>query len=344
MKISDFDFELPSNLIAQKPISPRDNSKLLLINKNKFIDKNFFDLPDLLKKNDLIICNNTKVLASKLFGKRNTSSIQITLHKKNSDKSWLAFSKPAKKINVGDVIEFDNFKAKILEKLDYGEIRIMFDCDNEELIERISKVGRMPLPPYIKRSKEEKNLDKINYQTIFANKIGAVAAPTAGLHFTESIINKIKSAQIDLDYITLHVGAGTFLPIKEEIETHKMHAEWGEVSNRVVEKIKKCKESGGRVISIGTTTLRILETAFDKKENSLKPFSGNTDIFIKPGYKFNVIDMLLTNFHLPKSTLMMLVSAFGGYKNIKLAYQYAIKNNYRFFSYGDCCLIKALNE
>jgi len=220
----------------------------------------------------------------------------------------------------------------------------MFDCNNEELIERISKVGRMPLPPYIKRSKEEKNLDRINYQTIFANKIGAVAAPTAGLHFTESIINKIKSAQIDLDYITLHVGAGTFLPIKEEIETHKMHAEWGEVSNRVVEKIKKCKESGGRVISIGTTTLRILETAFNKKENSLKPFSGNTDIFIKPGYKFNVIDMLLTNFHLPKSTLMMLVSAFGGYNNIKLAYQYAIKNNYRFFSYGDCCLIKALNE
>jgi S-adenosylmethionine:tRNA ribosyltransferase-isomerase len=226
-----------------------------------------------------------------------------------------------------------------------GEILIKFECNNDELFKKLSEIGKMPLPPYIKRNETNKSDDNFNYQTVFAKNLGAVAAPTAGLHFTNELLKTFRNNKINIDYVTLHVGAGTFLPVKtENINSHKMHSEWGEVSNQVVEKINNCKRNGGKIISIGTTTLRILETAFAKSKGILKPYSGHTNIFIKPGYNFNSTDILLTNFHLPKSTLLMLVYAFGGIENIKSAYQYAIENKYRFFSYGDCCLIRKSNE
>jgi len=341
MKLSDFDFELPSNLIAQNPAYPRDTSKMLVINQNKFVDQRFFDLPNYITKNDLIICNNTKVLASRLEGSRNNTSIQITLHKKNNNETWHAFAKPAKKLKINDQLKFKSLNAKIIDKLEMGEIIIKFDCNNNELLNKLSAIGSMPLPPYIKRKISNEYDDNLNYQTVYAKNLGAVAAPTAGLHFTNEILKKLIKNKINIDYVTLHVGAGTFLPVKsEEINNHKMHSEWGEVSHQVVEKITACKRNGGKIISIGTTTLRILETAFDTSTGKLKPFSGNTNIFIKPGYNFNSTDILLTNFHLPKSTLLMLVYAFGGIENIKSAYKYAIENKYRFFSYGDCCLIR----
>ena len=345
MFLSDFDYELPKKLIAQEPISPRDNSKMLLIDNKDFKDKHFYDLPNLISKNDLILCNNTKVIASKLYGKRNATSIQVTLHKVNNDGIWSAFAKPAKKLNVDDILTFKSLEAKIIEKLDGGEIKLYFDCKNDTLIEKLTLLGSMPMPHYIKRINGIDNNDNDNYQTIFAQKLGAFASPTAGLHFTKEIFNKLDQLNINIEFVTLHVGAGTFLPVKsEKIDNHKMHSEWGEVSKKVVNKIIECKEKGGKIISVGTTTLRIIESAFDKKDRKLKPFSGYTDIFIKPGYKFNIPDILLTNFHLPKSTLLMLVSAFGGYKNLKAAYQHAIDKEYRFFSYGDCCLIMKNDE
>ena len=345
MKLSDFDFELPSDLIAQNPVYPRDTSKMLVINQNKFDDQRFYDLPNFITKSDLVICNNTKVLASRLEGRRDNTSIQITLHKQNNNEAWHAFAKPAKKLKINDSLKFQSLNAKIIDKLEMGEILIKFECNNDELFKKLSEIGKMPLPPYIKRNETNKSDDNFNYQTVFAKNLGAVAAPTAGLHFTNELLKTFRNNKINIDYVTLHVGAGTFLPVKtENINSHKMHSEWGEVSNQVVEKINNCKRNGGKIISIGTTTLRILETAFAKSKGILKPYSGHTNIFIKPGYNFNSTDILLTNFHLPKSTLLMLVYAFGGIKNIKSAYQYAIENKYRFFSYGDCCLIRKNNE
>ncbi len=345
MKLSDFDFELPSDLIAQNPVYPRDTSKMLIINQNKVDDRQFFDLPNLITKNDLVICNNTKVLASRLEGKRDNTSIQITLHKQINNETWHAFAKPAKKLKINDKLKFQSLNAKIINKLEMGEIVIKFDCNNDELFNKLSEIGKMPLPPYIKRNITNEYDDNLNYQTVFAKNLGAVAAPTAGLHFTNDILKTLRKNKINIDYVTLHVGAGTFLPIKsEDINSHEMHSEWGEVTEKTVENINDCKRNGGKIISIGTTTLRILETAFSASTGMLEPFSGHTNIFIKPGYNFNSTDTLLTNFHLPKSTLLMLVYAFGGIENIKSAYKYAIENKYRFFSYGDCCLIRKNNE
>ena len=345
MYLSDFDFELPNELIAQHPAMPRDSSKMLVIDKNKFTSHHFYDLPNFLSEKDLVICNNTKVMPSKLYGKRNTKSIQVTLHKFNDDGSWSAFARPAKKLIINDIIQFGSLKAEIIEKLDGGEIKLSFKCEKDNLIRKLIELGKMPLPPYIKRNNDLREDDDNNYQTIYADKLGAFAAPTAGLHFTNKVFDKLQNLRINVKFVTLHVGAGTFLPVKtENINNHKMHSEWGEVTSDVVEKILECKKNGGKILTVGTTTLRLVETAFDKKEKRIKPFSGYTNIFIKPGYKFNVSDLLLTNFHLPKSTLLMLVAAFGGYNNLKKAYQYAIDNQYRFFSYGDCCLIKKNNE
>jgi len=341
MYLSDFDFQLPNELIAQYPVTPRDSSKMLVIDKNQYTDHHFYDVPNFLSEKDLVICNNTKVIPSKLYGKRNTKSIQVTLHKLNGDGTWSAFARPAKKLIVNDNITFGSLEAEIIEKLDGGEIKLFFKCEKDSLIKKLIELGKMPLPPYIKRNNDLEADDNNNYQTIYADKLGAFAAPTAGLHFTNKVFNKLLSLKIKVKFVTLHVGAGTFLPVKtENINNHKMHSEWGEVTSDVVEKILECKENGGKILTVGTTTLRLIESAFDKKEGKIKSFSGYTNIFIKPGYRFNVPDLLLTNFHLPKSTLLMLVSAFGGYDNLKSAYQYAIDNQYRFFSYGDCCLIK----
>ena len=345
MQLTDFDFDLPSHLVAQKPLVPRDSSKLLLIKNNKIFENKFYELPDLLNEKDLIIFNDTKVIPSRLIGKRSTKSIEITLHKKIDNWSWLCFIKPAKKIKLGDLLSFGDLKGEVKEKLDGGEIKVYFNLNNKDLYLYLDKFGQIPLPPYIKRKSDLFSDDKSDYQTLFAKKLGAVASPTAGLHFTNRIRDNLLNKGIEIETVTLHVGAGTFLPVKtENIDNHKMHKEWGSISEEVVEKIKFCKSNGGKVLCVGTTTLRILETSTKLNNGILKPFKGFTDIFIKPGYKFSVPDLLLTNFHLPKSTLLMLVYAFGGVENVKRAYKYAILNNFRFFSYGDCCLMSKFND
>ena len=340
MHISDFDFNLPSSLIAQFPCVPRDNSRLLHLMKNKVIDRSFRELPDLLTSNDLIIANNTKVIPTRITGKINLKKIEITLHKKHTNNSWFCFVKPFKKVEMGDIIEILNLKTLVEKKLKNGEILLKFNIKNDALISFLEKNGEMPLPPYVKRKNFKVESDHKDYQTIFASEDGAVAAPTAGLHFSEEIKSNLKKKNIDFDYVTLHVGAGTFLPVKvENILDHKMHEEWGQVNQSVVDKIIKCKSNGGRVLCIGTTTLRILESAAINNNGKIAPFKGFTNVFIYPGFKFLISDMLLTNFHLPKSTLFMLVCAFSGINQIKKAYNHAIKNNYRFFSYGDCSLL-----
>ena len=345
MKLSEFDYQLPISLIAQRPVYPRDQSKLLDINDNKYTDRIFSELPDLLTEKDLIIINDTKVIPTRLIGKRNTTSINMTLHKKINHTSWFCFIKPAKKIKVGDTLLFRDLSAKVDDKFENGEIKVSFNCNNYELLKKLKNIGHMPLPPYIKRKNEENLSDLKDYQSIFSKNIGAIAAPTASLHFTKELTRKLRLKKIQINSITLHVGAGTFLPVKEnDVLNHKMHEEWGYVSQSVVNNIENCKKNGGRVICVGTTTLRILESSVQENKGVLKKFSGYTNIFITPGYKFTIPDILLTNFHLPKSTLLMLVYAFSGINEVKEAYNHAIKKNYRFYSYGDCCMLRRKNE
>ena len=340
MKLSDFDFELPSDLIAQNPVYPRDTSKMLVIDQNKFDDRQFFDLPNYITKNDLVICNNTKVLASRLEGKRHNTSIQITLHKMNNNQSWHAFAKPAKKLYPGNKIYFaKKFSAEIIEKSPEGVVLIKFCVNAKRLPVLLSRYGKMPIPPYIQKFRKPDLRDNTDYQTTYANNFGAVAAPTAGLHFTKRLIRKLREKKINFAEITLHVGAGTFLPIRcKDINQHLMQPETGYISKDVAKKINHTKKRGGRIIAVGTTSLRLLETATDSS-GTVQPFSGETNIFIKPPYRFKCVDLLLTNFHLPKSTLFILVCAFAGIKKMKRAYEYAKIKNYRFFSYGDGTLI-----
>ena len=341
MLVSDFDFELPEDRIALRPVSPRHSARQLIVRDNQFQDKTVFDMTDLLNENDLIIFNDTKVIPSYLFAKRGDMQTECNLHKRISPIEWLAFIKKSKRLNIGDILVFADGKltASITEKHDGGEVLLKFDCNIGELESKLDEIGQMPLPPYIasKRAVDEKDND--DYQTMFAEKDGAVAAPTASLHFTDELLEKIVTKGIKTARLTLHVGAGTFLPMKvDDTKDHKMHAEWGEVSAEVANLVNQTHQNGGRVIAVGTTVLRLLESATDKDGITL-PFSGDTDIFITPGYKFQCVDILMTNFHLPKSTLFMLVSAFIGLDVMKSAYNYAIKNKYRFYSYGDSSLL-----
>lgn len=320
MKISDFDFELPEELIAHYPVHPRDSSKLLIIDTLE--QKSFSDLPSLLQEGDLLVFNNSKVIPARLFGKKGEAKIEFLLLRKLENGNWKSFAKPGKKLKPGDIVMFEKgLSCIIVEKYESGEIEIKFNDDS-----LIKDIGHMPLPPYIKREDEKK--DRETYQTVYAKPEGSVAAPTAGLHFTPELLEKIPNKA----FVTLHVGAGTFQPVKtENIDDHKMHSEWYEISKETEEKIKAAK----RVIAVGTTSLRVLEASGGKSG------SGETDIFIKPGYKFKVVDALVTNFHLPKSTLFILTCALAGSEKMKAAYSYAIKNKLRFFSYGDACFITA---
>ncbi len=340
--LSDFDYSLPSELIAQSPFDPRDLAGLLHVAQdNNLNDYVMRDLPTLLRAGDLLLANDTKVIPAQLYGRINEKNIGLTLHKQISEDSWLAFAKPAKKCILNSVIDFGNgFEAIVDERRSAGEALIRFNHSSNSLLQRIEKLGKMPLPPYIKRGREGDDTDTINYQTLFAKKIGAVAAPTAGLHFTPELKQSVLDAGAQIEMVTLHVGAGTFLPVKSEnLSDHKMHSEWGEVTSEIANKINETKYNNGRVICVGTTSLRIVESIWTKF-GSMEAFKGDTNLFITPGYTFNVADMLLTNFHLPKSTLLMLVSAFAGFYEIKAAYQHAIDNHYRFFSYGDGCLLE----
>ena len=339
--LSDFDYSLPSELIAQSPFDPRDLARLLHVAHDNLNDYVMRDLPSLLRAGDLLLANDTKVIPAQLHGRINGKNIGLTLHKEISEDSWLAFAKPAKKCVLNAVIDFgDGFEAIVGERHFAGEVLIKFNYSRKSLVQRIEKHGKMPLPPYIKRSREGDFSDTVNYQTLFAEKIGAVAAPTAGLHFTPELKQSVLDAGAQIEMVTLHVGAGTFLPVKSEnISEHKMHSEWGEVTQEIANKINEAKHNHRRVICIGTTSMRIVESIW-AKFGKMQAFKGDTDLFITSGYSFQVADMLLTNFHLPKSTLLMLVSAFAGFDEMKAAYQHAVDHRYRFFSYGDGCLLE----
>ena len=340
MKVDLFDFELPQTCIAQHPANPKDSARLLVVGEQQFEDKGVLDLAEQLQPGDIMVFNDTRVIPARLVGKRGEAGIEVTLHKRESLDTWLAFARPGKKLKVGNTIHFaDQLHAEVMDKRDGGEIMLTFNKGDEELMAALEDIGVMPLPPYIKRPKEGDEHDRDDYQTLFATYPGAVAAPTAGLHFTERLMKKIEERGIKTARVTLHVGAGTFLPVKaDDTVDHKMHSEWGEVSVETTKAINDARASGGRVVAVGTTSLRLLESAA-QDDGTLKRFMGDTDIFITPGYKFKIVDVLMTNFHLPKSTLFMLISAFAGLDRMKAAYKHAIDSGYRFYSYGDACLL-----
>lgn len=338
MHISIFDFELPKERIAQSPACPRDSARLLTVGK-ELQDAKVTDLAALLRPGDVMVFNNTRVIPAKLEGKRGAAGIEINLHKYNQDGSWLAFARPAKRLRVGDIFQVaDDFMAQVEAKHE-GEVTLRFNLQGEAFSAALNRYGQVPLPPYIARSKSPSVEDNEDYQTIYAKQEGAVAAPTAGLHFTKGIFDALDARGVKRAFVTLHVGAGTFLPVKvEDIHEHKMHAEYGVIDMETAKLINETRAMGGRVVAVGTTSLRILETVADDT-GLIKPFAGETSIFITPGYRFKIVDVLMTNFHLPKSTLFMLVSAFAGTECMQQAYQHAIEKQYRFFSYGDASLL-----
>ena len=359
MKIDIFDFELPKELIAAQPANPRDTSRLLDLSEESCIsDRYFYNLPELLHEGDVLVFNDTKVIPARLYGARGEALVEVTLYHPVDGISWWSFIKNSKRLKSGDIIRFytseisaekSDFTAMVLEKKEDDGVLISFNCNPAELGHKLELYGFMPLPPYIKRDKPQPGLwnkfnDKENYQTVYAKHEGAVAAPTAGLHFTPDILEKIRDKGVEEVYLTLHVGAGTFLPVKtEDTKDHKMHAEYGIITPDTIDVINRAKKEGRRVIAVGTTSLRLLESAADN-QGILHPFNGETDIFITPGYKFKIIDMIITNFHLPKSTLFMLICAIAGTERMKEAYAHAIKEKYRFYSYGDSSIIKCVNK
>ena len=339
MDVDLFDYELPPDFIAQTPINPRDAARLLDLTNGGLKDRFIQELPFILEPGDLLVANNTRVIPTKLQGQCASKRITVNLHKKVSPSVWFAFARPAKRVAEGDSITFhDSVIAKVLER-NRGELLLEFQLSDKNLMGFLEERGSMPLPPYIKRDDPSSNAaDLKDYQSIFAQHEGAVAAPTASLHFTDRLVASLKKNNIGIAYLTLHVGAGTFLPVKvKDTDNHDMHSEWAELGSKAVEEIKNVKARGNKVIALGTTSLRVLETA--SIGGTLKPFAGDTDLFITPGFKFNATDALITNFHFPKSTLIMLASALAGRERLLDAYEHAKHENYRFFSYGDACLI-----
>jgi S-adenosylmethionine:tRNA ribosyltransferase-isomerase len=352
MRIDDFDFELPDDRIAMRAVEPRDTARLLEVKPGTMADLTVRDLPGLLRAGDILVFNDTRVIPAALSGVRRrgdaVARISINLHKRLDGARWLAFARPARKLDVGERIQFGHdgemcaagrLDATVAAKLDAGEIELAFDLSGPALDEAIATVGAMPLPPYIAARRPADDSDRTAYQTIYATYEGAVAAPTAGLHFTEDLMARLQAGGIATAFLTLHVGAGTFLPVKsDEISKHKMHSEWGEISASVAERLNAVRAAGGRLIAVGTTVTRLIESAATE-DGVIQPFRGETDIFITPGYRFRGIDAMWTNFHLPRSTLFMLVSAFAGTERMQAAYGHAIASGYRFYSYGDASLL-----
>lgn len=354
MRVDLFDFELPEDRIALRPASPRDSARLLHVAKGGALkDMTVRDLPDLLEPGDALVFNDTKVIPAQLEGVRMRgeaiAAIGATLHMRLDDNRWKAFVRGAKKLAVGDRCRFghDNtsclagaIDATVAEKGEEGEVTLVFDLSGAALDEALVAVGHIPLPPYIALKRPEDERDRTDYQTIYARDDGAVAAPTAGLHFTPELFAALDKRGIERHFVTLHVGAGTFLPVKaDDTQDHKMHHERGVVTVQTAAALNAIKARGGRIVSVGTTSLRLMESAADQN-GKLMAWEGATDIFITPGYQFRFVDVLMTNFHLPKSTLMMLVSAFSGLETMQKAYAHAIANGYRFYSYGDACLLE----
>jgi len=343
MRVDLFDFDLPDDRIASRPAEPRDAARLLDLTGGALADRIVRDLPGLLRQGDLIVSNDTKVIPARLRGRRGEAKVEVTLHKRTGEAGWDAFAKPAKKLRPGDRIDFaEGFAAEVLEKREGGEVALAFDRAGAELMAALHAHGDMPLPPYIRRAAGADSRDERDYQTLFARTEGAVAAPTAGLHFTPELMDRLSKAGIGHTTVTLHVGAGTFLPVKvEDTSDHRMHSEWYEVPPETARRIAETRAAGGRVLAVGTTSLRTLEAAA-AATGTVAAGSAETDLFITPGYRFRAVDLLLTNFHLPRSTLLMLVSAFAGRERMLAAYDHAIGAGYRFYSYGDACLLERM--
>jgi S-adenosylmethionine:tRNA ribosyltransferase-isomerase len=353
MRTDLFDFELPQDNIALRPASPRDSARLLVVQGDRGLhDRSVADLPVLLEPGDQLVVNDTKVISAQLRGRRigrdTEPKIEATLIKRLDGSRWQALVKPAKKLAQGDVVRFGNegkvcllghLDAQVEHKGEDGEITLSFSFHGPTLDQAIADLGSPPLPPYIASKRAPDARDTDDYQTMFAVNEGAVAAPTAGLHFTPALENALRERGIGIHRITLHVGAGTFLPVKvDDTAGHKMHAEWGTISADTAETLNAARAKGGRIVAVGTTSLRLLESAA-AEDGTIQPFARETAIFITPGYRFRAVDILLTNFHLPRSTLFMLVSAFSGLETMQRAYAHAIRDGYRFYSYGDACLL-----
>ncbi|MBI1326862.1 MAG: tRNA preQ1(34) S-adenosylmethionine ribosyltransferase-isomerase QueA [Alphaproteobacteria bacterium] len=339
MHIDAFDYTLPTSRIALHPASPRDSAKLLVSTPQNITDSTVSHLPDFLNADDLLVFNNTRVIPARLFGMRGEMKVEFLLHKPMTNNNWEVYARPAKRLKRGQAVLFDaGLEAEIISKNEIlGTVEVRFNCDEAALYKKLEQVGHMPLPPYINRADEQE--DKSNYQTIFAQYDGSVAAPTASLHYTEELLAKLHEKGVQSTTLTLHVGAGTFQPVRtENIEEHIMHAERYHVTEEAAALINETKKNGGRIIPVGTTAMRTIESLADKN-GILEAGTGETDIFIKPGYQFKIADALLTNFHLPKSTLLMLVAAFVGMERMQGIYKHAIENNYRFYSYGDTSLL-----
>jgi S-adenosylmethionine:tRNA ribosyltransferase-isomerase len=349
MRLSDFDFDLPQSLIALRPAEPRDAARLLVVDRGGALDDRVFrDLPDLLRPGDVLVLNDTRVIAARLFGRRErdgaSAGVSATLHRRLSDSSWTAFVRPAKRLRVGDVIVFGEADQGFLTgtvgaRGDGGEVTLEFDHAGPALDAAIAEHGAMPLPPYIASQRAEDDQDRCDYQTVFAREPGSVAAPTAGLHFTPDLLSRLRAGGVEAHFVTLEVGAGTFLPVKtENLADHRMHAERAILTEETAAALEAARARGGRIVCVGTTSLRLLESAADET-GRIRPFAGETDIFITPGYSFRAADGLVTNFHLPRSTLFMLVSALSGLDVMRRAYAHAIVSGYRFYSYGDASLL-----
>ena len=339
----DFDFDLPAHLIADTPARPRDSARMLEVSTG-LTDRTVSDLPDLLRPDDILVINDTRVIPARLRGTRRGAKVEVTLHKAEADGRWRAFARPARKLSAGDVIDFaDGFTGRVDDKGEGGEVLLAFP-NSEDLFNALERHGEMPLPPYISRDGGATEADDDDYQTVYAVHKGAVAAPTAGLHFTDRLMQEIRNTGVRFATVTLHVGAGTFLPVKvDRIADHRMHSEWGRIDPATAGLINAARAAGGRAISVGTTSLRLLESAATEA-GEVVPFEADTDIFITPGYRFRATDALMTNFHLPRSTLFMLVSAFAGRQRMKDAYDHAIREGYRFYSYGDSSFLHRTDD
>lgn len=357
MRTADFDFDLPEDRIALHPAEPRDSARLMVVRPGAAVpleDRIVGDLPSLLRRGDVLVFNDTRVIPAALEGVRvrgpHETPVSFNLIKRVDESHWRAFAQPARRLQVGDRIRFGaeadgrvcllgTLDATVAEKGENGEVELAFSFHGAFLDEAIEAFGRMPLPPYIASRRPAGPQDRDSYQTMFAAREGAVAAPTAALHFTPALVDRLRDAGCTIELVTLHVGAGTFLPVKvEDTSEHRMHTEWGELMPETAARLNAARKAGRRIVAIGTTALRLLESAANP-DGTVRPFRGDTGIFITPGYRFRAIDVLMTNFHLPRSTLFMLVAAFSGLDTMRAAYAHAIATQYRFYSYGDACLL-----
>lgn len=354
MKLSDFDFDLPDDRIALRPAEPRDSARLLVAPpEGGLLDRQVRDLPSFLRSGDILVFNDTRVIPARLNGTRVrdgfTVAVEATLHRRLSPSRWTAFMKPGKRLKPGDRVQFGETQnrvcllgaldATVIGKGEDGEVTLGFDLMGPDLDDAIRERGMMPLPPYIAAKRPEDERDRADYQTVYAREDGSVAAPTAGLHFTPGLLDTLKAMGVGSAFVTLHVGAGTFLPVKtDDVSDHRMHPEYGEVTQAVADQLNAVHAAGGRIVCVGTTSLRLLESATGE-DGVVRPFGAETSIFITPGYRFRAADGLMTNFHLPKSTLFMLVSAFAGQARMREVYAHAVEDGYRFYSYGDASLL-----